>query len=544
MHPRPSDGYLRAQILIGPISNMATVRLLITLAFLSIFASASDLATSYEQAAALGDAQEKAPATQEFFKNTLLPYYEQQYGLVLQSCFASVPHPDSASFSFVIAIDGEGQPIQLYRNRETNIFVCLREALMKDVFPKPPVSPYYLHIDMDFNNDGPPHSASTPMVEQSDQSLGAAARKARSEKAAVAGKSAPPDWAMGPPRVNHEPVSEAQLIGWVAGGVPSDELIPELHKRGTAFVPSHDFAEMLHRAGADTTLLNEVSKAERTGAGEPNSEEMNGLGTVLADKEKKDHRGAIRDVVALLRVDSKNPGLYILLGSLLHEEEEWTGMASAFSAAIQLDRDFAFSHGELSLACHRMGNPCAKSEAEAMLALAPRNSDAHKYLGLALMMMGDVPSALAEFQKALALGSKAPAFVYYDIGLAKKKGGDIEGAMEAYRKSIEFNPKDWRGYSALGSEYVHQGNIDEGVVNMRKAKSLAPDRMDVRQNIGAAFCNSGRNAEAIVEFQELLSLDPDWNMARPCLARSLRAVGRADEAQQVQDEYDKRESNQ
>ena len=85
MHPRSSDGYLRAQILIGPINNMATVRLLITLAFLSIFASASDLATSYEQAAALGDAQEKAPATQEFFKNTLLPYYEQQYGLVLQS---------------------------------------------------------------------------------------------------------------------------------------------------------------------------------------------------------------------------------------------------------------------------------------------------------------------------------------------------------------------------------------------------------------------------------------------------------------------------
>jgi hypothetical protein len=61
---------------------------------------------------------------------------------------------------------------------------------------------------------------------------------------------------------------------------------------------------------------------------------------------------------------------------------------------------------------------------------------------------------------------------------------------------------------------------------------------------GAAFCNSGRHADAIVEFEELLQMDPDWNMARRCLAKSLRAVGRLDEAQKVLDEYNKRETQQ
>jgi tetratricopeptide (TPR) repeat protein len=160
------------------------------------------------------------------------------------------------------------------------------------------------------------------------------------------------------------------------------------------------------------------------------------------------------------------------------------------------------------------------------------------------MMMQNAPLALAEYQKALSLGIKQPEFVYYDIGLTKEMVHDSEGAIAAYRHAIVLNPKDWRAYNAIGEAYVQQGSIDEGVLNLRKAKAAAPDRLDIRQNLGAALCNSGRHADAIVEFEELLQLDPDWNMARRCLAKSLRAVGRLDEAQKVQDEYNRRETQQ
>jgi predicted Zn-dependent protease len=82
------------------------------------------------------------------------------------------------------------------------------------------------------------------------------------------------------------------------------------------------------------------------------------------------------------------------------------------------------------------------------------------------------------------------------------------------------------------------------LTDLRKAKAAAPDRLDIRQNLGAALCNSGRHADAIVEFEELLQMDPDWNMARHCLAKSLKAVGRLEEAQKVRDEYNRREGQQ
>jgi tetratricopeptide (TPR) repeat protein len=513
-----------------------------SICLITISGVASDLATSYQQAAALGDAQERAPATRDYFRGTLLPYYAQEYAPVLQSCFATVTHPEDGPFSFVVAIGDNGQVLRLYNDRETNIFACLRESLKKDVFPRPPLSPYYLHIDMKFGGNNATAPSSTSAQGQQDQSLGSAARRLRAEKAEQAGKMAPPDWAVGPPNANHDPISDAQLVGWAAGGVPSEDLIAELHKRGIAFLPSRELDELLRQAGADSSVVEELSKTERSGSSLSNPGEMTALAKIVAAQEHQDYRRGLREIVALLKTDSKNPGLYVLLGHFCDMQEEWSTMAGAFSAAIQLDRDFAYSHGQLSLACYKMEIGCAKTEAEAMLALQPRSSDGYKYLGLAHAMAGNVPSALADYQKALALGSKTPDLIYYDIGLAKASANDISGAVEAYRRAILINPNDWRAFNALGSAYVSLGNIDEGVVNLRKAKAIAPSRLDIRQNLGAAFCNSGRHADAVVEFEELLQLDPDWNMARRCLAKSLRALGQLEEAQKVLDEYHRRET--
>ncbi len=108
------------------------------------------MADSFKKAAALGDVQEKAPTTRAYFEHDLLPYYEKTYGPVFQSCFASTNQPDPEAFAFVAAIGGDGRVVRVYTNHETNILACVRKTLEKDAFPKPPVSPYYLHIDMHF----------------------------------------------------------------------------------------------------------------------------------------------------------------------------------------------------------------------------------------------------------------------------------------------------------------------------------------------------------------------------------------------------------
>ena len=110
-----------------------------------------DLAASFKQAAALGDAQEKERAMQAYLHLDLMPYYQQKYSPVFQSCLKANAHPDPKSFSFVAAIGKDGHVLRLYVDHETDIYSCARETLQKDEFPHPPISPYYLHVSMSFS---------------------------------------------------------------------------------------------------------------------------------------------------------------------------------------------------------------------------------------------------------------------------------------------------------------------------------------------------------------------------------------------------------
>jgi len=106
--------------------------------------------SSFKQAAALADAQEENPATQEYVQRDLKPYYKRTYGPIFNSCLAATDHPDKSPFSFVAAIGKDGRVVQLYVDHETSIFACVRQTLEKDEFPHPPIAPYYMHVSMSF----------------------------------------------------------------------------------------------------------------------------------------------------------------------------------------------------------------------------------------------------------------------------------------------------------------------------------------------------------------------------------------------------------
>jgi len=122
----------------------------VLISLLATTGRADDIATSFKQAAALGDAQEKDSAAGAY-KHEVGAYYQQKYSPVFQSCVKSTDHPDPTPFSFVAPIGKDGRVLRLYVDHETNIYACVRETLRKDEFPHPPLSPYYMHVSMSFS---------------------------------------------------------------------------------------------------------------------------------------------------------------------------------------------------------------------------------------------------------------------------------------------------------------------------------------------------------------------------------------------------------
>src|SRR6185295_1871626 len=109
--------YIRAERLVCPelySSQSSSFLLLLALPIFYNAGRADDLATSFKQAAALGDAQEKERATQAYIHLDLMPYYQKKYSPVFQSCLASTGHRDTSPFSFVAAIGRNGRVLRLY----------------------------------------------------------------------------------------------------------------------------------------------------------------------------------------------------------------------------------------------------------------------------------------------------------------------------------------------------------------------------------------------------------------------------------------------
>jgi hypothetical protein len=133
------------------IKFMKTVYSVVFIFLLTTFSIAGDLASSFKQAAVLADAQDdKDRATRIYAQIDLMPYYQQKYSPIFQSCLKSTEHSDTSPFSFVVAIGSDGRVVRVYSDHETNIFACVRPTLQKDEFPHPPFAPYYMHVSMNF----------------------------------------------------------------------------------------------------------------------------------------------------------------------------------------------------------------------------------------------------------------------------------------------------------------------------------------------------------------------------------------------------------
>ncbi|NTV53854.1 MAG: hypothetical protein HGA73_00145 [Syntrophaceae bacterium] len=108
------------------------------------------LPSTLSEAKALGDQQEKADATRDYHRTSLMPYFGNKYSGIFKRCFDTISKPDDRAFTFVAAINSDGSVLRVYRDLETNIFQCMNATLTKDHFPKPPVAPFFLSVEMKF----------------------------------------------------------------------------------------------------------------------------------------------------------------------------------------------------------------------------------------------------------------------------------------------------------------------------------------------------------------------------------------------------------
>ena len=86
-------------------------------------------------------------------------------------------------------------------------------------------------------------------------------------------------------------------------------------------------------------------------------------------------------------------------------------------------------------------------------------------------------------------------------------------AIEAFRKYIELNPNQTKGYVALAEAQNILGEYDEAEKNLNRALEINPRSASTIQSIGSLLLQKGDKINAVEKFKAVITLDPDISQA-------------------------------
>ncbi len=156
----------------------------------------------------------------------------------------------------------------------------------------------------------------------------------------------------------------------------------------------------------------------------------------------------------------------------------------------------------------------------------PRNkknlllSEHYYKLGYDFHRKGQIDEAMNYYRKALQL-NPAHAFTFYNMGTAFHGKNLISEAIACYQKAVQLNPNLIGAYYNLGTIYQEKKQLDEAIMYYEKALDLDPGLVDPYYNMGLALQEQGRQAEALAAYEKALQYKPAFVPARwaKCVAQ-------------------------
>lgn len=96
---------------------------------------------------------------------------------------------------------------------------------------------------------------------------------------------------------------------------------------------------------------------------------------------------------------------------------------------------------------------------------------------------------------------------YLDRGTESLKKGDLNEAILNLRKAIELDPKSSAAYNGLAAVYQRQGKADMAIVNFTKAIELNPVYKEAYFGRGICYLTTGDYDKAIVNLGKAIEID-------------------------------------
>jgi arylsulfatase A-like enzyme/Tfp pilus assembly protein PilF len=206
--------------------------------------------------------------------------------------------------------------------------------------------------------------------------------------------------------------------------------------------------------------------------------------------------GARASCEKLVRLHPASPLALRHVSFLRRQTGDLAGAVEAARRAVAADPGSAESVSQLGNYLNEVGRP---QETVKLLAPYAQRSDVDLDVlmayAAAVAQTGRRDEALAALERARR-ADPSNAMVLHNIGTVRLMFGDRAGAREAFAAALDREPELVRAYSSLGVIAAQSGEIEKAVQLWKRTLAINPKDPDTLYNIGKLLWTQGRRAEA------------------------------------------------
>lgn len=141
----------------------------------------------------------------------------------------------------------------------------------------------------------------------------------------------------------------------------------------------------------------------------------------------------------------------------------------------------------------------------------------HSHLGLVYYESGEYLKSRDSFLNAAKLNPE-DMDTLFNLALAQKKIGDIEGAIASYKKVAEVQPESIDTLYNLAGCYKDSMQYEKAIEAYHLVLQVAPENPAANNNLAYVYHLTGAREKAVFYYQKVLEYKPDHEAAQHMLA--------------------------
>ncbi len=272
---------------------------------------------------------------------------------------------------------------------------------------------------------------------------------------------------------------------------------------------NNGLAELYYRAGR---VKDAIEAAQAQIDKDPNDLEAHKLlGDIyVRSLSEGDQSGPAGDVLKLaiseyekiVQLEPNDIENHLLLGQLYSFAHQSQKAEAQFAIAQKIDPGSEETALNLARLYATQGDPARAIKVLSSLPEENQTSKTEYVLGATYDQQKDLKNAIAAYRKSLDL---EPDNLDVERALAKDLLADnqLSASEDAYKDIADGDPSDPEAYLHLSEIQRRQGNYDEALATLKKAKELVPDSLEISFNEGLLDDALGHYDDAVQIFQKL-----------------------------------------